>query len=149
MKKTFTAKATDNPLPKRRQSEKVKLTVPFHDVDSLGVVWHGHYYKYFEIARTAFFKRRGFDISEMESSGYVWPIIESHCRYGAPLRYGMSFEVTATLCEVEHRVKFLYSITDRMTRSCLTTGYTIQATVHRRTGTLRLTTPQVLLRRLQ
>jgi len=31
----------------------------------------------------------GFDIDEMTRSGYVWPVIESHCRYIAPLRYGM------------------------------------------------------------
>ena len=25
--------------------------MPFHDVDALHVVWHGHYYKYLELAR--------------------------------------------------------------------------------------------------
>jgi acyl-CoA thioester hydrolase len=29
----------------------VAITVPFHDVDSIGAAWHGHYAKYFEIAR--------------------------------------------------------------------------------------------------
>jgi acyl-CoA thioester hydrolase len=31
---------------------RVELDVPFHDVDLQRVVWHGHYYKYFEVART-------------------------------------------------------------------------------------------------
>ena len=29
----------------------VMIEVPFHDVDTMNVVWHGHYLKYFEIAR--------------------------------------------------------------------------------------------------
>lgn len=29
----------------------VDLTIPFHDVDVMGVVWHGNYFRYFEIAR--------------------------------------------------------------------------------------------------
>ncbi len=29
----------------------VELTIPFHDVDAMGVVWHGNYFRYFEIAR--------------------------------------------------------------------------------------------------
>ena len=29
----------------------IELTVPFYDVDSMDIVWHGHYLKYFEDAR--------------------------------------------------------------------------------------------------
>ena len=29
----------------------VIIEVPFHDVDTMNVVWHGHYLKYFEIPR--------------------------------------------------------------------------------------------------
>ena len=28
-----------------RSVVSVELEVPFHDVDSLHIVWHGHYYK--------------------------------------------------------------------------------------------------------
>ena len=31
----------------------VAIAVPFHDIDSIGIAWHGHYAKYFEIARCA------------------------------------------------------------------------------------------------
>jgi acyl-CoA thioester hydrolase len=30
---------------------EVEVVVPFFDVDSMDVVWHGHYVKYLEIAR--------------------------------------------------------------------------------------------------
>ena len=32
---------------------EVEIEIPFHDVDVLGVAWHGHYVKYLEIARCA------------------------------------------------------------------------------------------------
>lgn len=32
---------------------EVEMTVPFHDVDMMEVAWHGHYVKYFELARCA------------------------------------------------------------------------------------------------
>ena len=33
--------------------ETVNIDVPFFDVDMMDVVWHGHYIKYFEVARCA------------------------------------------------------------------------------------------------
>ena len=48
---------------------EVEIRVPFYDLDPLGVVWHGNYYKYFELARTEFMRSIGFDIKEMRHSG--------------------------------------------------------------------------------
>ena len=36
----------------------IRMEVPFHDIDILGIVWHGHYNKYFELARTALYRTR-------------------------------------------------------------------------------------------
>jgi acyl-CoA thioester hydrolase len=36
-----------------RFTTEVEITIPFHDVDMMGVVWHGNYFRYFEIAREA------------------------------------------------------------------------------------------------
>jgi acyl-CoA thioester hydrolase len=38
---------------------EVEMLVPFFDVDSMDVVWHGHYVKYFEVARCALLERIG------------------------------------------------------------------------------------------
>ena len=34
-----------------RFTAEVELTIPFHDVDMMGVAWHGNYFRYFEVAR--------------------------------------------------------------------------------------------------
>lgn len=126
----------------------VLIEVPFHDVDSLGVVWHGHYFKYFELARTCFFRKIGFDVPQMHRSGYVWPVIEAHCRYIAPLRYGMTLSVVARLEDWEHRIRFSYTIQEKGSPQILSKAHTVQATVQARTGRLLLATPGFLLKKL-
>ncbi len=38
------------------RSFSVRLSVPFHHVDPMQVVWHGHYFEYFEAARDGLFE---------------------------------------------------------------------------------------------
>jgi len=128
---------------------KVRVDVPFYDLDGLNVVWHGHYYKYFEAARTAFLRSIGFDAPQMKRSGYVWFVIESHCRYIAPMRYGMTVVVSASLADVEHRIKFIYTILDKKTGRRLASGHTVQAAIDAKTGALCLQTPRNFLRHLK
>jgi acyl-CoA thioester hydrolase len=123
-------------------SARVLLEVPFHDVDALEVVWHGHYYKYFEIARTALLRSLHYDVEEQRNDGCVWPIVESSCRYLRPLRYGMKIHVTSVLREYEYRLVIDYVITDAESGERLTTGRTTQVAVDPLSGRLRFDPPQ-------
>jgi acyl-CoA thioester hydrolase len=136
-------------MTRRKKIAQVKIDVPFHDLDGLNVVWHGHYYKYFEVARTAFLRAVGFDAPEMKRSGYRWFVIESHCRYVAPIRYGMMVVAKVSLADADHRLKFIYTLLDKKTGRRLATGYTVHAAVHAKTGKLSLMTPPVFLRHLK
>ena len=62
------------------EKEKVlSVTKPFDirfsEVDSMGVVWHGHYAIYFEDAREAFGDKYGFEYLMMFDKGYFEPIV--------------------------------------------------------------------------
>jgi acyl-CoA thioester hydrolase len=35
-----------------------RILVPFFDIDTMNVVWHGHYVKYLEVARCALLDNR-------------------------------------------------------------------------------------------
>ena len=50
---------------KKELQATVEIRVPFHDVDGMQIVWHGHYYKYFEVARTKLLQPIGYDLNEM------------------------------------------------------------------------------------
>lgn len=131
-----------------RPSATLTIDIPFHDVDILGVAWHGHYYKYFELARTALFRAYDLDIEHMRELGIFMYITDSRCRYLQALRYGMQVEVRATLVEWEYRLVIEYLIRDAQGRK-LARGATTQVTMEAASGKLRLVTPHALLERFQ
>jgi len=88
----------------------VELTVPFHDVDPLGVVWHGHYLKYLELARTALLQPLGLDGDELVATGHRMFISDVRCRHVSPLRYRDRVRVTAWLREWEQRIYVAYDV---------------------------------------
>jgi len=89
---------------------RVKLEVPFHDVDALRVVWHGHFYKYIEIARTELMRSRGLDGSDFVGLGFGLMVIESQCRYVSPLRYGDRVQVAAWFRDLKFRIMIDYEV---------------------------------------
>lgn len=58
-----------------------EILVPFFDVDTMHVVWHGHYVKYLEVARCALLDKIGHNYTHMLDSGYAWPVIDMQLRY--------------------------------------------------------------------
>ncbi len=55
-----------------RFTAEVELTIPFHDVDMMGVAWHGNYFRYFEVAREALLNQFNYGYRQMKESGYLW-----------------------------------------------------------------------------
>jgi len=130
-------------------SAEVEILVPFHDLDPLGVVWHGNYFKYFELARTEAMRVIGFDIEQMKLSGYAWPVVDAQCRYISPLRYGMRALIRAEILETEHRLKIGYEIKDKETGQRIAKGRTLQAAVKLGTWEMCYDTPEALLSRIK
>jgi acyl-CoA thioester hydrolase len=126
----------------------VELEVPFHDVDAMRVVWHGHYFKYFEIAPTALMRSRGLDAPQVITSGYSMLVIESKCRNVYPLRYGERFRVDAWLKDVDYRVNVGYEIVNLAAGRRSAKGHTVMATLNAN-GEMLLGTPDALLRFLR
>lgn len=89
----------------------VELEVPFHDLDPLFVAWHGWYYKYFEIARTALFRAHRIDAVDMIPLNLGFYVVETRARHIRPLRYGERFRVAAWFTEHESRVGVAYEVT--------------------------------------
>jgi len=119
----------------------VPYQIPFHDVDSLNIVWHGHYYKYFELARTELFRACSFDVSEMQQSGYAFPVIESYCRYSEPLRYGQRVVIKANFKQWKSYVLIAYAILDAGSGKRLAYGHTKQAVCNQK-GQLLMAVPE-------
>ena len=124
---------------------EVEVLVPFFDVDSMDVVWHGHYIKYFEVARCALLERIGHNYTQMRDAGYAWPIIDVQLRYIRGARFNQRIVVRADLLEWENRLKINYLITDAETGERMTRGSTVQVAVEIASREMLLASPSVLV----
>lgn len=131
-----------------RFTAEVTLTVPFHDVDMMGVVWHGNYFRYFEIAREALLNQFDYGYRQMKASGYVWPVVDTRVKYRDVLTFEQQFRVRATLVEYENRLKISYDIFDAASGKRTTTGYTIQVAVEEQSKELCFVSPAILFERM-
>ena len=129
-------------------SFEVALSPTFHDCDPMHVVWHGNYFKYFEVARCALLQRHDYDYPQMRDSGYIWPGVDARVKYIRPLLYGQALRVRATITEWENRLKIAYEILDAGSGKVLTRAHTIQVAVDAATNEMLYLCPSVLWERL-
>ncbi|ENV58676.1 MULTISPECIES: acyl-CoA thioesterase [Acinetobacter] len=127
---------------------EVIIEVPFHDVDAMNVVWHGYYLKYFEIARCKLLDQFDYNYRQMQASGYLWPVIESHVKYVQGIQFQQKIRVRAILKEWETRLKIEYVIFDNETGQRLTKGYTTQVAVDIQSKAMCFQSPKILFERL-
>ncbi|MHC4973290.1 MAG: acyl-CoA thioesterase [Planctomycetota bacterium] len=114
------------PPPTRFLEETTDVEVRFQEVDALGIVWHGHYLTYFEVARFAFGKRYGLDYQTILDHGYIAPIVRSEVDYYLPARYGDVLTLHARLHpDRGARVTFSYLVCTQRGEE-LAAGLTVQ-----------------------
>ena len=51
------------------------IRVRYNETDQMGVVYHGNYASYFEVARTEWLRNLGVTYKEMEENGTMLPVI--------------------------------------------------------------------------
>lgn len=128
---------------------EVLLEVPFHDLDPVGIVWHGNYVRYIELARCALLEKLGYNYDAMGQSGYAFPVIDLQLRYVQAARFKQKLRVLAWIADYEYRLKLGYRIEDALTGQRLTKGHSVQAAVELASGELCLASPAILLEKIQ
>jgi acyl-CoA thioester hydrolase len=122
--------------------EQTEVTVRFNEADPLGIVWHGHYLRYFEDGREAFGKKYGVTYLDFYHQGYAVPVVSVQCEYKRPLRYGNSVIVEATLVNTTAaKMLFEYKMFDAEKKTLVATGSSVQVFVDVKTFELHLTVP--------
>ncbi|HAU5566277.1 TPA: acyl-CoA thioesterase [Serratia fonticola] len=126
---------------------EVELTVSFHDCDPMGVVWHGNYFRFFEVAREALLRSINYSYAEMTASGFVWPVVDTRVKYRQPLRCEEVIRVEARITEYENRLRIDYVIRN-VAGQVTTKAHTLQVAVDAVSQEMNFVSPDILFERL-
>jgi acyl-CoA thioester hydrolase len=120
-------------------THRTEMNVRFNEADPLGIVWHGHYLRYFEDGREDFGKVYGLSYLDFYRNGIAVPVVSVECQYKKPLRYGDVMIIETTCIAVPSaKLKFEYKIFDAANQSLAAYGSTIQVFVDAKTFDLQL-----------
>lgn len=88
------------------------INVPFYDNDPMGVVWHGNYVKYLEIARCDILAKIGYDYMDMKNDGVMYPIAKLDMKYIKPSTFAQNLRMVTVIEELEPSLIIKYEIFD-------------------------------------
>lgn len=77
----------------------VRVRVRFYETDLMGIVHHGSYVSYLEVARVEWLRRRGVAYASWASAGLHLAVVEVNLRYRAPARFDDEIDVETVLGE--------------------------------------------------
>lgn len=126
-------------------SEFTKINVRFHEVDSLRIVWHGHYLKYFEDGREAFGRKYGIGYMDVFSAGLLTPLVKISCEYKRPVKYNDDVMLETRFINTEAaKVMFEFILFNETTKEVYATGESTQIFLNEK-NELMLTPPEFFL----
>src|SRR5258706_1254981 len=122
--------------------DKSEITVRYNEADPLGIVWHGHYLRYFEDGREAFGHVYGRSYMDFYPHALAVPIVSLQCDFKKPLRYGHTLRIETTFINLPAaKMKFEYNVFESGSQSLAASGSSLQVFVDIKTFDLHLTIP--------
>jgi acyl-CoA thioester hydrolase len=127
---------------KKQLSNRVAVLVRFNEADPLGIVWHGHYIRYFEDGREAFGKDHGLGYLDVYRQGFITPVVSVQCDFKKSLRFGDTVIVESTYvpCEAA-KIRFNYRLYHSATGDLVASGSSVQVFLDREGSILQLNNP--------
>ena len=104
-----------------------EIAVRFGEVDSMAIVWHGNYIKYFEDGRESFGAKYNLGYIDVYRNNIMIPIVKVTCDYKKPLVYGDVAVIETRFVNSEAaKIKFEYSVFRKSDHELMATGTTMQ-----------------------
>ena len=119
--------------------------VAFNEMDPMGVVWHGNYVYYFELARSALLAKIGLTYTDMQQRGHYWPVVKLRCKYIKSATLDQRLAITAELKDYTNSLTMSFIIRDAESGDILTKGETMQMAVDVRTGSTSIVNPDYFI----
>ncbi len=110
---------------------EARLRVIYGDTDQMGVVYYANYFRFFEFARSEYFRARGGSYVDVEKGGHRLPVFEASCSYKAPARYDDLLIIKVKITELRRAsLVFEYDIRKEGAPAILVTGSTSHACIN-------------------
>jgi acyl-CoA thioester hydrolase len=77
--------------------DETELRVRFNEVDSWGMVWHGHYITWFEVGRMALLGKFQLLPKDFARMGYIAPVVDLKCVFKEPAHLDEEILIRTTI----------------------------------------------------
>ncbi|WP_419211764.1 acyl-CoA thioesterase [Maribacter sp. X9] len=95
------------------RTNQISFRIRYGETDQMGVVYHGNYAQYLEMARVEWLRDLGISYKQMEEEGVMLPVISLSIQYVKPALYDDLITVKVFLKKKPAvRIEFDYEITN-------------------------------------
>lgn len=106
-----------------------EIRVRYAETDRMGIAYHGNYLTWFEVARVNMLDEIGCPYRDLETIGYMLPVLEASVRYRRPLTFDDRAIVEAVIREKPSlRIHVTYTV--RCNGEIAATGLTRHAFIN-------------------
>jgi acyl-CoA thioester hydrolase len=107
--------------------DRKEITVRFGEVDSMSIVWHGNYIKYFVDGRESFGAKYNLGYLDVYRHNVMIPIVRVSCDFKKPLVYGDTAIVETKFINTEAaKIVFEYALYRKSDLELMATGGSTQ-----------------------
>ena len=129
--------------------DETEIRVRFNEVDSWGMVWHGHYLAWFEVGRMALLGKFQLLPQDFSRMGYFAPVVDLKCSYKEPARLNEEILVRTTVLKPSKAaLTFRFQVLRKSDGKLLASGEETQVLLTRE-GTMLYFIPQDLQEKLR
>ena len=92
-------------------SAQTTVRVRYSETDQMQYVYYGNYASYYEVGRVEALRLLGLSYRDLEESGVMMPVLESHSYYHKPAKYDELLTIKIAIPQLPLvKIKFTYDI---------------------------------------
>ncbi len=118
---------TPNQRLRMELTDRTEIKVRFGEVDSMRIVWHGNYIRYFEDGREAFGQKYQLGYLDVYKHNVMIPLVKVTCDFKRPLVYGDTAVVETRFVNCDAaKIVFEYTVYRQSDMEVMATGSSVQ-----------------------
>jgi acyl-CoA thioester hydrolase len=108
-------------------TSRIEIPIRFSEIDALGIIWHGHYVKFFEDGREAFGDKYNISYLEIRRHNFLVPMVNLNVDFKKTVKYGDRVIVETTYMDsAAAKLMFQYKLFRASDQELIAKGETTQ-----------------------